>query len=172
MFKSRRKKVIAISSIVLLALFVVYYPYLFAWSEMCCQYQEVDIKSGRLRFTRYLFYCKVSEHIEESIFSKTLLPEDLVKKQPDWNRVNTFSPGLRHSPHHAYHGAISQIKNVDLIWKLRQFSPEAKRKAVQRVLFLWQTGGNYFAADEYLGALNDLTDGEGVVEVADISSLL
>jgi hypothetical protein len=102
----------------------------------------VDIKSGRIRYSRYLFYCKISEKIEDTILTEELgeFAEDV---QPDWHRVNTFSPGVRHSPHYAYHGTIGQINKIAMTWQLFPFSDEAKRQVARTILNKWQADGNW-----------------------------
>lgn len=110
---------------------------------------DVDIKSGRTRHTRYLLNFKVSERIEDSILTETLgeFPEGV---QPDWRRVNTLPLGAKHSPHHVYHGAVSQIYMVGMIWQLFPFSDEAKRQVARTILGKWQADGNCFGVGQYI----------------------
>lgn len=140
----------------LVALFVV--PLFVPWTPLNCQIKEIDIRTGRVRSTSYLGFCKVSERITDSTFSK-LLPADFVSKaSPDWRKVNTFSPGVHHSPHHSFHGAFGQIRMLELAWENGDFDSTIKRKTVQHVLDLWQFGNSYFAADRYIDSLVDGAD--------------
>ena len=69
-------------------------PLFFPWSPLNCRHQDIDIKSGRLRFQRYLLFCKVSEQIRESPISEAIGDELAdTSNSPEWHRVNTFSPG-------------------------------------------------------------------------------
>lgn len=123
---------------------------IFLWSELNCRHEDVDIKTGRIRHTRYLLYCRVDEKVEDSILTNALPREAVDGVQPDWRRVNTFSPGVRHSPHYAYHGAFSQIHHLQIIWTMVPFSDEAKRYVAEQVLRIWQSSGSYFRADDYI----------------------
>ena len=66
-----------------------------------------------------------------------------------------------------FHGAISQTKVIKLFWSSVTFSREAKRAIAKRVLVLWQQGGTYRAADDYIHAIGMLacewTDQDGEV---------
>ena len=86
------------------------------WRKLYYRCEDVDIETGRIRCTRYLLYCKISEKIEDSLLTETIgeFADDV---QSDWRRVNKFYPGLHYSPHYAYHGAFSQIRKVDIIWQ-------------------------------------------------------
>lgn len=142
------------------------------WTPVNCEYQDVDISSGRLRFTRCFFWIPVRQQVEDSALTKFLAPEDLGRAPPEWRRVNTFSPGVRHSPHHRYHGAVSQIESLSGLWDLSQFTPGARRASARRMLELWRRGGSYFAASEYLDALwNRFQDVTGQVQEVDVEAL-
>ncbi len=173
-FKKRRFWLVILIFAVLIG-FIVTYPLIFAWSPLCCRCQEVDIKSGRIRYTRYLFYCKISEKIEDTILTEELgeFAEDV---QPDWHRVNTFSPGVRHSPHYVYHGAIGQINKIAMTWQLFPFSDEAKRQVARTILSKWQADGNYFGVDDYIADVSRIAgrktefDSKAIILVTDLSS--
>jgi hypothetical protein len=140
-------------------LFVV--PLFFPWSPINCRYQDVDIMTGRLRFTQYLLFCKVSERIEDSPLSKALPPDMVATAKPDWQRVNTFSPGVHHSPHYIFHGAIGQIRMLGGIWEISKqygLTDDLKQKTALHVLALWQHSGSYPLADDYINGLHDLTE--------------
>jgi hypothetical protein len=64
--------------------------------------------------------------------------------------VNTFSPGVTHSPHYRYHGALSQLSSLHQAWMVQQFTPEAKRLTAQALLDRWRDGGNYRAASQLI----------------------
>jgi len=129
-------------------LFVI--PRFFPWTPLNCQHEYVDIMTGRVRLTRHLLFYKVSERIEESPLSKAL-PADMIEAtKPEWRRVNTFSPGLNYSPHYIFHGATSQIVNLNTLWS--SFNPplEVKRQMAIHVLALWQHSEGVSTARKYL----------------------
>jgi len=147
---------------VVIPLFVV--PLFLPWSPINCRYEEVDITTGRLRFSRYLFYCKVSERIEETALSK-MLPEDIVSEStPQWRKVNTFSVGCNYSPHHQFHSAIVQIRFLSGIWEMSQqygLTDSTKRAMALHVLALWQHDGSDRLAAEYISVFSEM-DNENI----------
>ena len=137
------------------------FDFWFRWSPINCRYEEVDIATGRLRFTRYCLYRKVSEEIRPSALSACLPEEVIASATPQWHRVNTFSPGLNHSPHHAFHGAIFQIQELERIWNDREFygfPDELRRQSAQHVLALWRFSLDDGLACKYIRALAKISD--------------
>ncbi len=61
---------------------------LFQWSRLNCRYEDVDINTGRIRYTRYLLFCPLGSRIEETWLSRASQESS---DSPDWHRVNTFS---------------------------------------------------------------------------------
>lgn len=127
----------------------------FPWSPINCERQDIDIQTGRVRYTRYFLFMQLSRRVQDSSITATLDPQSL-RDQPEWRRVNTFSPGVRHSPHYAFHGAFFQVRQLELIWKVGKFSDAAKRASAQRILDLWQQAGSDEAAKAYILALSDI----------------
>jgi hypothetical protein len=86
-----KKRTLLIAIIILLMIFIIIYPAIFTWSPMCCRYEDVDINTGRIRYTRYLLYCKISEKVKNSTLTEPIgvFDEDT---QPNWKNVNDFSP--------------------------------------------------------------------------------
>ncbi|HEX4146431.1 MAG TPA: hypothetical protein VHY91_23215 [Pirellulales bacterium] len=148
---------------------------LFAWSRINCSIQSVDITTGRLRDIRYVFWLPVHCQIHDSRLTAALRPEDLAGKVADWHPVNTLSPGIQHSPHHAFHLATWQIRELELLWGLGHFGPSLRRASALRVLALWQQSGNYREAGSYLQALNNLLTSAAhdhhTVDEADLQTL-
>jgi hypothetical protein len=105
-----------------------------------------------------LGFCKISEHVEETALSEALPPAKLQGVRPDWRPVNRFSPGIRHSPHYGFHGAIHQIRTLSLIWEASEADQSVKAKTALHILALWQNAGSYSLAARYLDGLADLTD--------------
>jgi hypothetical protein len=146
------------------------------WARLCCEFDDVDINTGQIRCTRYLLYCKVSERIEDSILTRTIgqFPDGV---EADWRRVNAFPLGRRYSPHYAYHGAISQIRQVELTWQLCSFSDEAKRHMARTILDKWQSDRSDFGAGRYISDVWDMArektelDPKVVISLADLTPI-
>ncbi len=145
-------------SIVVLIAAVVVVPWFIPWTPLNCRHDDVDIRTGRIRHSQYLALCKVSESVEESALSRVLAQEMIENLEPDWERVNTFSPGTHHSPHYRFHGAIGQIRELEILWQLGNIDLPIKRKIASHVLALWQLDGSYSSASRYLDGLSDLLD--------------
>ena len=128
----------------------------FAWSPINCWQYEVDIHTGRVQYTRYFAFIPVKQGIEESTLSAVLRPEDYAELEPDWRRVNTFSPGVSYSPHYAFHSAQNQIRKLELLWQMGGFTPAARRASARRILQLWQEGQGDDAAETYLRILSGI----------------
>lgn len=129
---------------------------LLPWSPINCWHYDVDIRSGRILYTRYFAFLPVSQHTEESVLSCALQSPDLLDLQPDWRRVLTLSPSVRNSPHYAYHSAFGQIRDLESYWKMGDFTPAAQRASAKRILQLWQEGNCDDAAKPYLMAIMDI----------------
>ncbi len=147
------------------------------WPKLGSELYDVDINTGRTRHAHYLLYCKMSERIEDSILTRTIgqFPDGV---EPDWRRVYTYPAiGWRYSPHYAYHGAIAQIHEVELIWQLCPFSDEAKKQVSRAILNRWQSDRSYFGAGRYIrdvwNAAREKTesDPKAVISVADLASI-
>lgn len=144
--------------VVVLAMIAYWVPPFFApWTEWNCWHQEVDISTGRLRFSRYFFFYKLSEYVRDSAVSQAL-PKDLLQNaKPNWHFVNTFSPGpgSNYSPHYIFHSAIAQIyeftKMVDRRWV--KVPEDVKQKIAMHIVALWQHYGTDCLAGYYLDGL-------------------
>jgi hypothetical protein len=97
----------------------------------------------------------ISEQIEDTDFSRAVT-EGAAVAPPNWQRVNTFSPGVHYSPHYRFHGAISQLQHLEQTWEFGRFSPEARRSSGERLLQIWQQSGDYFGAHEYLELIGNI----------------
>jgi hypothetical protein len=127
------------------------------WSPLNCQYQDIDINSGRVRYQRVMLGWCVHETIEETSLSR-IVANETEEKIANWHRVNTFSPMVLYSPHYRYHAAIYQISELDLIWTSADFTPTAKRQMGQDVLLLWQVGKEDFLVSDNLKAVESMCE--------------
>lgn len=126
---------------------------IFPWSPLNCWQEEIDIHSGRVRQTRHLLYCQIAERIDDTWLSRAI---DSPGKAADWHRVNTFSPGTHHSPHHRYHGALNQVQTLETLNDSIPFEREARQQVATTMCDLWQSGGSSRAAGQYLGKVGEV----------------
>jgi len=129
---------------------------LWAWLGINYWTYEVDIFSGRIRYTRYLFFVTVRRKTEDSALTRALQPEDYAGTACEWRRVLTHSPGVGGCVRYAYGAGIAQIRQLEVVWEMGQFTPAARRATAKRVLELWQKNKNDSAADHYISAVADV----------------
>lgn len=154
----------------ILAVFLIVVPFLApAWSPINCQHQEIDLDTGRALYTHMLYWVPITTEIKDTPISKALGISDLESRQGDWHRVNTFSRGVRTSPHYIYHSALSQAQTLGTMWKVQQYSPEAQRETAANILSLWKRSGRDSGANDYLSRLLALPHEE--VSLADVVQL-
>jgi hypothetical protein len=127
-------------SAMLLAAFPLSLAGLFPWSGLNCWTTEIDVYSGRSRYTRYLYWIPIKRSFFDTALTKELTPEDLSGLPSEWHPVDTGSPRIHHSPHHVYHGALSQIRDLEYLWKRTGANKELRRSNAIQILRLWQKG--------------------------------
>ena len=129
-------------------------PVFVTWSELNCWHQEINIKTGQARYTRYLWFIKTSERIEDTELSRALSSEtvDIADVKP-WHFANTFSPGVRNSPHYLYHSALHQASQFDRMRFLLERTDAPMRTIAKTILTKWQESGDDREADLYLNEL-------------------
>lgn len=123
---------------------------LFPWSGINCTQGDIDLYSGRIRYTRYLLWLPVTRSVQDSSLTRALSPEDTTGSREDWHPVVTLSPGLHHSPHYRFYGAIHQIRELEISWEFGKMKPEARRETARQVLRLWHEAGSFFPAGDYI----------------------
>lgn len=126
------------------------------WTKLNCTDQEMDINSGRLRFSRYVLFCRVSQRIEDSPLSTALPPDAHPRGYPEWQHVNRFSPGVHHSPHFAFHSGIFQIRSLVDAWEMLRLTPNLRQRTALHVLALWKHEGRDSLASRYITELSNL----------------
>jgi hypothetical protein len=104
----------------------------FPWSDLNCRRSEIDINSGRIRHTRYLFWRPFTRSVEDSVLTRALSPEDLAGRPADWHTV------------------VTQIREMEMCWEIGKMTPAARREMGRRVVRLWREAGSYFPAGEYI----------------------
>ncbi len=160
--KSRKRRIVTYALVILLVgvVVTVVVPFFLPWVPLNCTHQDVDITTGRVRYSRYVLFCRVSKRIEDSPLTEVLPSEFLRKARSDWHRVNTLSPGVHYSPHYRFHGAVHQIYDLARAWKTFDLAPTVRQKSAMHLLALWQHDGSDFLAGVYLSGLYDLGEPE------------
>jgi hypothetical protein len=123
------------------------------WSRLNNEEQELDLSSGRARFTRYFLYCQISQNVRDTPLSEVLSSASGGHEEEDWVTVNIFQPGVSNSPHCFFHGAFFQIGQMAKYWEIGNFTPEARAKSARQLLKVWRDGGSYLAARPYFDSL-------------------
>lgn len=123
------------------------------WSEICCTHQEINIRTGQARYSRYIWYVKVFESVEDTAVSAALGDEPDVPELGPWHRANTFSPFVNHSPHYIYHAALHQARVLGQIFEVFKPSEEEKAAMARGLLKNWQEAQSDSDAGEYLQQL-------------------
>jgi len=143
------------------------------WSEANSWSVMVDINTGRLRYTRHLFWIKVADQPIETSLSRLLDPWMDKTTPPEWRYVGTFSPGAGHSPHYSFHSAKHQIDQIEELWLWETFTWDAKRQVANDLVTLWQTKHGDDAVDDFIMVLTDRVEsvrdtGEKVIKRKDL----
>ncbi|MEM8670949.1 MAG: hypothetical protein AAGG48_25700 [Planctomycetota bacterium] len=125
----------------------------FVWSSWNCWNYDVDIRTGRIRYTRYLLHIKIVDRTEETWVSRSTTSDK--SQKPLWMRVSTFSPFTDHSPHYSYHGARHQIRCLEQAQEFVPFEPAARIKAADTLLELWQSGETDESASEFVDVISN-----------------
>src|SRR5262245_32956245 len=128
-------------------------PIFMPWTKLNCTDQELDINSGRLRFSQYVLFCRVSQRIEDSPLSSALPPDTFSRGDAEWRHVNRFSPGVHHSPHFAFHSGIFQIRSLADAWEMQRLTPDLRQRTALHVLALWKHEGSDGLASAYINEL-------------------
>jgi hypothetical protein len=159
---AKKSSLIAGIAVAALALAPLIVPVFIPWSGINCQHQDINIKTGQARYSRYLWFFKVWEKTEETPLSATLRGEtvDVADIEP-WHRVCTFSAGGRHSPYYAFAHVFIQANRVGEILALLHRTPERQREIAKTILALWQRTGRDSEADEYIRKLTEERESQG-----------
>lgn len=155
--KNLRFRILKLGMIaLLLAPFII--PLFLPWSRINCREQEVDILTGLTKHTRYLYWIPITSNVRNSPVSDAIFKSPPANHTPQWKSANTFGPYTQHSPHYIYHSAISQMRNLQLIWEMYEFDPEKRKESALGLLHEWQKTGNDSSADDYLQKLMEINE--------------
>jgi hypothetical protein len=150
--KIGRRLIVATSIIVALALLAR--SGFFSGERFCCTEDDLDYDSGRIRHTKYLFYCKISDNIEESSLTKALGEKALQGQTPDWHAQCLTA--LWGDANCRRGLAIQEIDSIERIWDRQPFTDGAKRQIAKNILYIWRRDGEFFTSREYISELCQL----------------
>ncbi|MDP7036263.1 MAG: hypothetical protein QF752_17420 [Planctomycetota bacterium] len=114
------------------------------WSGVDKFTSYINIKTGKSRFVRSLWFIQTSEKIDDTPVSIALDGERVdVADIEEWHPVSTYSPGGDDPPRHRFHSAFYQASQILLIQRLRNLNPAGKLAIARGLLETWQkTGGD------------------------------
>ena len=113
------------------------------WSEINCWHHDINIKTGKTRYSRYFWFIKFEENITDTWLSKSLHGETVdVATIDEWHHVYTFSPDVSNSPHYYFHGALCQVDDFEFAAEEYNFTPERKKVVAKNILTAWQQSGD------------------------------
>ena len=93
----------------------------------------IDIR-GRLRQQWSIAGVKLRETEADTWMSRVMAHQG----KADWRIARTAYYGNRNSPHYRFHGAISQIRMLEILDQMGALTPAGRREACQKVLKSWQ----------------------------------
>ena len=129
----------AILGIAPIVIFQIYDP----WSKVCCKVYEINIKTGQMRISRYLYFRVLWHEVRDTPLSIALGGEsiEVVAIEP-WHEISVFSPSSPHSsPLCLFHNAGLLISQFDSACKRQHLTKEEKRRIAEGILTRWQEDG-------------------------------
>ncbi len=129
-------------------------PAYIPWSGVDNFTSYINIKTGKSRFVRTLWFVRTSERIEDTPVSIALGGHRVdVAEIEEWHPVNTFSPGEKNPPRHRFHSAFYQASQILLVQRLHNLNSVGKRNLAQGLLEAWQKTGGDEGGREYIESL-------------------
>lgn len=123
---------------------------------MNCTHHEINIKTGQVRFTRYIWFIKVSERVEDTVLSLALEGEKVdVSDVEPWRIGATYSPGVLRSPQYGFTLGLLEIEQLKKFDEIIGLTSVPKREISAMILTLWQQDGNCRSAQKYLNGIID-----------------
>ncbi|MHC4742260.1 MAG: hypothetical protein ACYS8Z_10125 [Planctomycetota bacterium] len=138
MTKTRIISAVILVGLLLAAVGIYYFS---GYSRIKCWTQEIDINSGRTRYTHYLFWKVTEQEISPTWMSQLLnkADEEIV---PNWHLVAALSPGTPHSPHFAFHSAIADIDTAKKVFDLYDIPRDRQVALAEEIRSSWNRTGN------------------------------
>lgn len=136
-------------------------PKLLIWTRWSCTHEWFDVTAGRIKVEDWTYFRKRGETIKDTPFTELYRKLIGEPPDPDWRLMNTFSPGVRHSPHYKYHTVYGDVRRVLLLFEYAEFTEEAKRDVLLNMARLLPDDHHWSLMRQYLGALGELVKREG-----------
>ena len=114
---------------------------------------EVDIRTARERRMERILGYPAGKGVEATPVSRALPDEMVQRVEPDWKVAVYYHANA--SIHTAYHGAGSQIEQLQDIWRLQNYPPEIRTATARHLVGMWQQTEDYFMASLYLSWLSE-----------------
>lgn len=105
------------------------------WTEV----HAVDINSGRIRRTVYVFKLKAQEHVEDTLLTDALRNSAVIGRTSEWVCVYIFPIGIRISPSTTYHSAIMRIRNIEREWTTNNVARNTRTAQAEEVIRYWHS---------------------------------
>lgn len=149
----RHRKLIIFVAIVVVAA-IVFMPGLLG-SRLNNEEQEIDLWSGRARFTRHFLFCQVRREVRPTALSETIALDGRAVTKEQWVRVVVKEMGLGKNCHFRYHGAFAEANGLARLWEFYEFDTEARAKSAKQLLRAMREGGSYFVGSDYMRLLQE-----------------
>lgn len=129
-------------------------------SPLNCSYEDIDLSTGRVRYTQMLYWMPVSRGIRNSSISGYSYGRGsstfLDHQGGNWVRVHTFSKGIPYSRGHDFQNALRQTEFLGEFWAKYDVSTEVRKEYCLRVLKLWGDAGDDSGVQAYIETLQRL----------------
>ncbi len=126
-----------------------------------CTISEINIQTGKGRYSKYLFFIRTDGRTYDTPLSEALDAPVTDSQRPSdgWRTVCQFSPpGKGYSPHYNFHGALSQVSRAGQYFSVLDLSAEEKAQIAKDILRAWQKEQGDSGADEIIQKLSDKCD--------------
>ena len=111
---------------------------------------EIDLLSGRIRRTAYVYWIKVGESYSDTPLSKEVYTGSVDDPNGTWVKYGSSGIYVNHSPHYSYHSALFQAKQLGMIWEMNDTVASQRKEQANAVLKLWGFTDSDDLVDEYL----------------------
>ena len=74
--------------------------------------------------------------------------------------VNVFSPGIRNSPHFAFHGALHQIREIEQLRDYAKIDKDIIVEMLKEIRCSWNMEDNYHGADKIISKYYEKYDND------------
>jgi hypothetical protein len=148
------KKTNILLSVIIVIVLLVALPFIVplfsAWSRINVTESEIDLLSGRVRRTVYLYWLNVEESYYDTPLSKELYGGLLNNSDGTWVKYGSSGIYVNHSPHYSYHSARFQAKQLGMIWAINETETSQRKKQASELLGLWRSNNSDDEGGDYI----------------------